>query len=81
MKFQEILGYITIVKGAGLTVPMCMLEGITHFNYIHFNLFGWKVVNLDLSPLFWAGIIIGLLMLIAGLYVVAMAENQKTSSV
>ena len=81
MKFQEIVGYITVVKGAGLIVPMCLLEGVTHFNYIHFNLLGWKVANLDLSPLFWAGIILGLAMVVSGLFIVTMAESQKTSSV
>lgn len=74
MNKKEIIGYIIAIKGAGLIVPICILEGITHFNYLC-ALF-WDLNIKTFSPFFWFLAIIGLFTVFTGLSIAASNEKE-----
>lgn len=50
MNKKEVLGYIITVKSAGLLAPLCILEGITHFECL--STFFWVLIVLCLAGVF-----------------------------
>lgn len=65
MNRKEVLGYLLTVKSAGLLVPLCLLEGITHLEF--------------LSWLFWILLPIALGGICLGLSIASSGECDRIS--
>jgi hypothetical protein len=60
---REIFGYLLAVKGAGLIVPLALLDGIRFFD--------------SLSWLYWTGILLSLAVMFSGLALASSAEAAR----